>query len=168
MCNQIVTVVQDSLYRILSCICLNSSVYFTLCIYANHYQGKNMKVSDEKIIELRLDFIKTWVTFLLAVVAGEAALLQSPSVSSPGAKLAFFISIGCLVIACVFSLGASESVINRHYIPPSKINRFVNFMYRFSPKSLESEWGFSSLSSCFIAGGLVSFVFGLYRLLPNA
>lgn len=127
-----------------------------------------MKVSDEKIIELRLDFIKTWVTFLLAVVAGEAALLQSPSVSSPSAKWDFFISIGSLVMACFFSLGASESLINRHYAPPSKSNLFVRFMYQFSPKSMESEFMFSSLSSCFIAGGLVSLVLGLYRLLPNA
>lgn len=123
-----------------------------------------MKVSDEKIVELRLDFIKTWITFLLAVVAGEVALLQSSAVSSQDVKIVLFISIGCLCLACLFALGGSESLINQHYIRPSESNWFVRVMYRFSPKSLEAEWVYASLSALFIAGGFVSFIIGLFRL----
>lgn len=116
-----------------------------------------MSIQPNKITELRLDFIKTWVTFLLAIIAGETTLLSTSFVTTQYAKIFLFCSIILFLFACISSLGVSESIINK-YNKPNSDNFFVKFSYKISPKTELTEWVLTYLSSLFIALGFVSLV----------
>ncbi len=118
-----------------------------------------MTLSDEAKVQLRLDFLKTWVTFLLAMTGGEVTLLNTLYTGS-NHKWVLYISIASLITACILMLGAAECLINRIYPPPAFTDPLRRFLVTLAPKSPDAEWLFSSLAGGFTSLGLV--IFGIF------
>lgn len=110
-----------------------------------------------KIEEMRLAHYNASVTFLLAVIGGEVAVVQGLFEASPYKLWAFF-SVASLIMACFLSLAACESVIRR--ISPSPKSGWLRKLSSLFSSSIESEWIKSSLAG--IAIGLGLFFFGIF------
>ncbi len=118
-----------------------------------------MTLSDETRVQLRLDFLKTWVTFLLAMTGGEVTLLNTLYTTS-GHKWMLYTAIASLITACILMLGAAECLINRVYPPPAFTDRLRRLLVALAPKSPGAEWILSSLAGGFTSLGLM--IFGLF------
>jgi Na+-transporting NADH:ubiquinone oxidoreductase subunit NqrD len=119
-------------------------------------------VEKELSIRLRFDFYRSVVTFGLASLGGEITLLHTLFTDAPNQSLAY-LSIGLLIFACVFVLGAKEALVRRISPIPDFRNRLMRGMTAVAVTSLKGEWIMSFLAG--IAFGLGLVLFGIFIVL---
>lgn len=119
-------------------------------------------VEKETSIRLRFDFYRSVVTFGLASLGGEITLLHTLFTDAPNQSLAY-LSIGLLIFACVFVLGAKEALVRRISPVPDFRNRLMKGLTRLAVTSLKGEWIMSFFSG--IAFGLGLVLFGIFIVL---
>lgn len=119
-------------------------------------------VEKELSIRLRFDFYRSVVTFGLASLGGEITLLHTLFTDAPNQSLAY-LSIGLLIFACVFVLGAKEALVRRISPIPDFRNRLMRGMTGVAVTSLKGEWIMSFLAG--IAFGLGLVLFGIFIVL---
>jgi len=119
-------------------------------------------VEKESSIRLRFDFYKSVVTFGLASLGGEITLLNTLFADAPNQSLAH-LSIGLLIFACVFVLGAKEALVRRISPIPDFRNRLMRGLTGVAVTSLKGEWIMSFLAG--IAFGLGLVLFGIFVVL---
>ena len=119
-------------------------------------------VEKETSIRLRFDFYRSVVTFGLASLGGDITLLHTLFTDAPNQSLAY-LSIGLLIFACVFVLGAKEALVRRISPVPDFRNRLMKGLTRLAVTSLKGEWIMSFFSG--IAFGLGLVLFGIFIVL---
>ena len=119
-------------------------------------------VEKELSIRLRFEFYKSVVTFGLASLGGEITLLHTLFTDAPNQSLAY-VSIGFLIFACIFVLGAKEALVRRVSPMPDFRNRFLRGLTGVTVTSLKGEWILSTFAG--IAFGMGLALFGIFIVL---
>jgi len=114
---------------------------------------KKNKMSDNEKVLLRADYLKTWITTLLGVVAGEVALINTFYKDADYLWL-LFISVSFFILAIIFLLGAYEALVNKAAGVPSTKGYLLGLLIHTSPKTEILSWGLSSVSGVLIGLGL--------------
>lgn len=115
-----------------------------------------MEDNSLKIEEMKLEYVKTLVTFILAVIGGEITVMQALFAEST-AKFYVFLSTVFLLLGCLFCLSMSESIIRRISQPPESahMKRIASLL----PTSVTAEWYKSLIAGVTIMTGLLFFAF---------
>ena len=100
---------------------------------------------------LKADFLKTWVTTTLAIIAGEVTLLNTTYKSSEFLWILYL----CFMFAIIFYLGAYEGLVNKVTGLPTVSNKILKLWARAVPKTDESVWVLSALGGTLIGFGIV-------------
>ncbi len=103
---------------------------------------------------LKADFLKTWVTTTLAIIAGEVTLLNTTYKSSEFLWI-LYLSILCFMFAIIFYLGAYEGLVNKVTGLPTVSNKILKLWARAVPKTDESVWVLSALGGALMGFGIV-------------
>lgn len=103
---------------------------------------------------LKADFLKTWVTTTLAIIAGEVTLLNTTYKSSDFLWI-LYLSILCFMFAIIFYLGAYEGLVNKVTGLPTVSNKILKLWARAVPKTDESVWVLSALGGALMGFGIV-------------
>ena len=103
---------------------------------------------------LKADFLKTWVTTTLAIIAGEVTLLNTTYKSSEFLWI-LYLSILCFMFAIIFYLGAYEGLVNKVTGLPRFSNKILKLWARAVPKTDESVWVLSALGGALMGFGIV-------------
>ncbi len=119
-------------------------------------------VEKETSIRLRFDFYRSVVTFGLASLGGEITLLHTLFTDAPNQSLGY-VSIGSLIFACVFVLGAKEALVRRVSPIPDFQSRLLRGLANVAITSLKGEWILSFLAGITFGLGLV--LFGIFIVL---
>jgi len=117
------------------------------------FYGVSILTGNEKEM-IRADYLKTWVTTILAIVAGEVTLLNTVYKGS-NLLWAFYISVICFILSIVFCLGAYEGLVNKIAGVPSVNNKLLKLWAKTVPKTDESVWVLSSIGGLLIGLGVV-------------
>ena len=106
--------------------------------------------------QLRVDFLKTWVSTTLAFIAGEVALL-STVYKDADFLWALYGSILFFMGAIIFWLGAFEGIVTSTTGRPEFQNRFMSWLSRNAPKTDKDVWALSGISGFLFGVGVVLF-----------
>jgi hypothetical protein len=112
-------------------------------------------VTENEKVVLRADFLKTWITTILAIIAGEVTLLNTFYKDSNN-LWALYLSILLFMLAVISCLGAYESLVNKVTGIPQVQGKILNLWAKVLPKSDESTWKLSALGGVFIGLGIVA------------
>jgi hypothetical protein len=109
---------------------------------------------NEKAV-LRIDYLKTWITTLLAIIAGEVALLNT--FYKGGTSLwILYSSMALFVLAIIFCMGASEALVNKVAGVPTFRNSFLKWWAEKSAKSEAKAWVYSGIAGACIGSGIIA------------
>jgi hypothetical protein len=116
-----------------------------------------MKEQEKDLI--RADYLKTWVTTVLAIIAGEVTLLNTVYKSSDLLWI-LYLSIMFFMLAIILCLGAYEGVVNKVTGLPSFRSKVLQMWIKCLPKTAESIWLLSAVGGVLLGLGLGSaFIF---------
>ena len=119
------------------------------------------EVSKDTAAQLRFEFYKSVLTFALATLGGEVTLLHSLFKDAPRRGFAY-VSIVAITLACIFILGAKETLIKRLDPLPTR-GRLDRVIDRIEFTSPTVERFLEQLSGGLYGIGLILFIIFVFQ-----
>lgn len=111
-------------------------------------------MNDNEKVNLRADYLKTWITTILAVIAGEVAVLNT--FYKDAANLwALYLSMLSFMLAIIFCLGSYEALVNGATGVPEVRKKILKLWVKTLPKTEASSWFLAAAGALFIALGVI-------------
>ena len=111
-------------------------------------------MNENEKVGLRADYLKTWVTTTLAIIAGEVTLLNTFYKDSSN-LWALYLSMLSFMFAIIFCLGAYEALVNKATGVPKVKGKVFEFWLKMLPKTEVSSWVFAAIGAVLIAFGVI-------------